>query len=103
MTFAWKLFNGRIDSFTAFHRKEDKREYLDIKEDQIEYRQERARQMIKDIYHEKGITDEKEIRHNPLVMNEIAACLVDGSGLSGRQIAKLMGISESMLRRMKRE
>lgn len=102
MTFVWKLFNSRIESFTAFHQKEDKREYLEIKEDQIKFRQERAQQIIKDICHEKGIIDEKEMHSHPLVMNEIASCLVADSGLAGRQIAILMGITESMLRRIKK-
>lgn len=101
MTFSWKLFGQKAQLFISFHQIEDDREYLEIKEDQLIFRQNRAQSIIQSICNEKGIIESKEIYRDQLLLKEIADRLVDESGMSGCQIARLMGISESRFRRVR--
>lgn len=103
MKLTWELFQQDVARFKSFHLIEDHQEYLEIKEDQQKFRVSQAEADIQEICRANGIEDEKMLPDHPEVMREIVEMLMDGSALSGRQIAGLLGIAESRLRRIRQK
>jgi len=101
MTYVMGLFYNSISAFQEFHQQEDEREYLEIKEDQIKFKEEKAHRIITKHCNKKGILYDKEIKKNREMMKEIISDLVENSGLSLRSIAKMTNISYSTVQSYK--
>ena len=97
MLFVKGLFNNSNETYVQFHHETDNREYMEIKEDQLKYREERSQKIIADICHKYGIVEAKEIFGNRGILEEIVNELVDSSGMSLRAIAKFIGVSFSTI------
>ncbi len=99
MNFSWTLFSQSPKTFSIFHQIEDPNEYLEIKEDLEKYRKQKVQEIIDDICETKDIEDD-DIYNNDDALSEIVASLKSDSSLSRRQMAKLLGVTESKLRRL---
>lgn len=93
--FAMTLFDNNKESFKYFHRLEDDREYLEIKEDQLQYRKERGQNIVNNFCNKHGIHDSEELHKDQLKLKELLIELSEKSGLSKRQIASEYGLSIS--------
>ncbi len=91
---------GSRDSYVSFHQVEDNREYLEIKEDQLTYRKERAQRIVNEYCKSHGIHDYKELRDNHQNLKELIKELAKNSGLSQRQIASQYDLSLSLIQRL---
>jgi len=90
------------DAFKDFHQIEDQEIYLEIQEDQNVRREKKAQEIIQQKCKQYGVIDISEIYNHKEVLNDIIATLIEESGMSGRKIAKLVGISERSIRRYKK-
>ncbi len=88
-------FSNNINQFIEFHKQKDNNEYLEIKEDKEQYRLDQAQEIIYVYFKEKGLTEAKQVTKNPVYLEEIIQELLKHSKLSHRQIANLLGISNS--------
>lgn len=91
------LFNHNIAAFTDFIRQIDKNEYLETKEDLEKYRIEAGQDIIQEYFKSKGIVNEKELRINSEWIDELVQKMLVGSKLTLRQVAKLTGLSVSLV------
>lgn len=86
--------------FETFHLIEDKRIYLEIKEEQEILKEECAQMAIEEVCKKYNINDSKEINNNEILgvlVNEV----MDKSGFSGRKTANFLQLSEGTVRRLK--
>ncbi len=102
MEFVWKLFNSNEKRYIDFHQEEDDREYLEIKEDQYQIRQEYANKIINKVCDKYKLNDRVEISRNPLILREIVKQINDRSNISLREFAKLIGVNESKIKKIKK-
>jgi hypothetical protein len=100
MTFVWSLFNNQSEKFKAFHKKEEQKIFLDIKEEQEKIRTDKAQRVIEVLCEKHGIVTQKEIFNNNDVLEERVKEVSRCNGLSGRKIANLLGVSEATSRRI---
>jgi len=95
MAYVKGLFNNSNAEFEQFHKVMDNREYMEIKEDQLKYREERSQRIITDCCNKYGIVDAKEIHGNKEILEEIVKEMIESSGMSLRKIAEFIGVSFS--------
>ena len=88
-------FSGEFVRFEAFHEQRDDEEYLEIKEDVEKHRIDRAQEIIAAYCSASGCQDASEYLKNPNDLNALIVELLDGSRLSHRKIAGLLGISHN--------
>jgi len=98
--FAMTLFGSTKEGFKHFHQIEDGREYLEIKEDQLKYRKERAQNIVNEFCNKYGIHDSKELNDDQIKLKELLMELSKKSGLSKRQIAAEYGLSISRVQKL---
>jgi len=99
LAFVWSLFGGNVESFNELHSKPEEGFFLDIKEDQEKIKQDIAQKVITEICSRHGIVNAKEISKNSDLLQKLIKGISVQSGLSGRKIAKLLGLSEATVRR----
>lgn len=97
MVFVMGMFQKSKTVFEAFHLKEDQNEYLEIKEDQERYRMEKAQIIIDSFCIINSVIDIKDLRNNKEYLKRITKELLEYSGLSLRQVAKLIEIPYSTM------
>lgn len=95
--FILSFYNNKINNFIDYHKKIDNNEYIEIKEDQEKYRLEVGQKFVKEFIKNKGIIDFKELTLNPDWIDEIVKILIQNCNLTLRQIAKITGISVSII------
>lgn len=88
-------------AYSKFHKSDDQRHYLEIKEDQEIIRAKNAQKAIEDICRKYGIVDSKEIYSDRAIQKEIVVEVIARSGFSGRKTADFLGMSEGMVRRLR--
>ncbi|MGV8153464.1 MAG: transposase [Alkaliphilus sp.] len=97
MQFVLKYFNNDLEEFAKFHEVNDFNEYLDIKEDIMEYRMEKAQDIL-DYYCKKySMTKVKELNHDKEILKEIVEEIIEKSGLSLRKTAEFLKIPYSFV------
>lgn len=103
MKFVKSLFNNNDRGFKEYHQEEDDEEYLEIKEDQIRYREERCQKIIADFCNKYDIIESREIYNNKELLKEIIDELADRSGMSLRAIAKHIEVSFSTIQAIRKK
>jgi len=98
--FILELFSSEINQFIEFHNQKDNNEFLDIDEEMEQNRLEYAQEIISNYFNEKGLTEAKQVKKNPVHLEEIIRRLLNSSKLSHRQIAKLLSISSSTVHKV---
>lgn len=94
---------GSIDRFKDFHKIEDTNIYLDTKEDMDEFRLYTAQHIISSYFREKGINHINEIRNQFNHYEAIISLLLEGTTLSNRQIANLVGVDKGIVNLIKKQ
>jgi len=92
-SFMLEMFNGKLQSFIAFHARDDDTEHLETPEDTAKNRRELASRIMESFCVEKGITTAKELVSNPALFEEMCRRLTEKAGLSLRQTAELLETS----------
>jgi len=99
MAFTYQVMGNSPKKFEAFHKLEDHREYLEIKEDRDAYREERFNRIMANHCNEYGVIDGKETRVNKETSNELVRDLGENSGYSLRVVAKKLEIPFSRVQK----
>ena len=97
------LFAKDIGSFEAFHQIDDPAEFLDIREDVEQNRNQAAQAVIESFCSAKGVENAKEIYRNAKYLEELVVELLQKTKLSHRRIAGLLEISSSYVHRASQE
>ncbi len=100
--FVLEYFFNSLEQFSEFHKQKDSREYLDIKEDIVKERLELGQEIISSYFTEKGLVEAKQVRKNPMHLEEIIVRLLRESKLTHRQIACLLFVSNSTVHEISR-
>lgn len=98
--FVLRYISNNINKFVEFHKAKDINEYLDLKEDIEKVRLEKGQEIIQRYLKRKGIIDPNHIIQDADYLDEIIKDLLHSSKLSHRQIAKLLGISNSIVHKV---
>jgi flagellin-specific chaperone FliS len=94
---------NNINQFMKFHREVDNNEYLDTKEDLEGYRIEKAQEIISTYLDEYKMKEIGELKVDLVSLTEVISQLLNKSGLSHRQIAKLLNISNNVVHKVNLE
>ncbi len=98
--FVLEYFSNNREQFIEFHRQKDNYEYLDMKEDIAKERQEHGQEIIEKYFNKKGLKEGKQVTKNQVYLEELIQNLIKDSKLSHRQIARLLGISNSIVHKV---
>ncbi len=90
-------FNNDMAQFIAFHKQKDNQEYMEVKEDILENRIEQAQEIISEYFLGKGLINDKQFNKNADYIEELVKRLLKESKLPHRQIANLLGVSNSIV------
>lgn len=82
--FVMTSFDNNKESFKNFHQLYDDREYLEINEDQLQYRKERAQNIVTRFCNKHGVHDSTELHKDQSKLEELLIELSAKSGLSKR-------------------
>jgi putative transposase len=88
-------FGGNTKSFELFHTEHDSGEYLDIKEDQENYRQERALNIISLFLSNVQKSNISDIEYNSQDMDDLIIELIRNVRLPYRKVSELLKIPYS--------
>lgn len=100
MQFVLAYFNNQLAEFKAFHKQSDDNEYLEIKEDLMKYRTEKAQGIIETFCTKHRITVAKEIYENKELIDKLLKLLIRQSKLPLRKIADLVGTSYNVVQQV---
>jgi REP element-mobilizing transposase RayT len=92
LSFIKALFNNSIEQYVKYHEEIDDREYMEIKEDQLKYREERSKNIITKYCNKYGIIDVKKINGHKEIFDEIINDLIENSGMSLRNISRFIDV-----------
>lgn len=95
--FILHYFCNNVEQFIAFHKQKDNQEYLEIIEDIIKDRIERAQEIISAYFSKKGLVGAKQVIRNPIYLEDIIRRLLKESKLTHRQIANLLEVSNNVV------
>jgi len=95
--FILNYFCNDIGKFIEFHKQKDNKEFMDVKEDIVKERFERAQEIIEEYFSKKGLIDAKQVIRNHVYLEEIIQSLLKESRLTHRQIAGLLGVSNNIV------
>lgn len=84
------FFNNDLIKYKAFHDENDNTEYLEIKEDMIAYRIDRAQRIIEKYCKEHGMITRNEVLSNPIVLDNVISELRLECKLTFRKIGELL-------------
>ena len=94
---------GSINQLIEFHKEKDDQEYLEIKEDIEQYREDKAKEIISMYLKEKGINETEIFNLDSIYLDEAIMILLKRSKLSHRQIGELLKISSSKVHRINKD
>ncbi len=94
-----KYFGGCIDDYLRFHLASDAFNHLEGREESLEYRLARGRQVLNKFYEQHQITGPKVFRYKRLLLWEVSAVLVNTIGLSANEAGELLGVSTRQVQR----
>ncbi len=103
MEFIISLFNNNLEHFIEFHFSSDFNEYLDTKEDIERNRKSAVMEILSEIMDYYGTKDISSLLSSKELKKEAVRRLLKKTSLSQRNIASLLNISSSMVRRISRE
>jgi hypothetical protein len=90
-------FSNSTEQFAEFHKQKDSQEYLEVKEDIVKERVEKAQEIISEYFSKKGLVKAKQVMKNPVYLEEIIQNLLNESKLTHRQIANLLEVSNNIV------
>lgn len=100
MKFVLKYFNDDLKQFKDFHKKTDDNEYLEIKEDLIKNRINKAKNIVDKYCNKYGVIETYQLFNNREIMDEMVKEIIKKSGLSFRKIAEYLGVSFSLVQQI---
>lgn len=92
-------FNDNLNKFVEFHKQKNNDEFLEIKEDLEAERFEKGQEIIAEYFQHKGLVHGKQVLKNAVMLEEIINKILKESRLTHRQVANLLGISNSVVHR----
>lgn len=91
------LFSYSIEEFAGFHVEEEMEEFLEVKEDLLREREEKAQRIINKYLQKYGLKSIDEAIDDKTILHDIAKELIKYSHLSHRRIAELIGLSRGII------
>ena len=91
------MVGGSIKLFEQFHLEEDMHEFIEIREDLEQEREERPRRIIDNYCRKYNIDSIDEFHNNRNLLEEIIVELIQLSKLPHRRIAEIVGINRGIV------
>jgi len=94
-TFVLDLIGHDPAKFAAFHAQTDETDYLEVRDDILRIREERAAKVLEQFCRQHGITKGADLRRHPVLFEELCRLLVQDVGLSLRRAAEYLETTHS--------
>lgn len=97
------LFSYSTEQFKRFHLEEETNEFLEVKEDLKQEREERAQKIINRYFERYGIKDIGGFNNRKGILEDVIIELLKKSCLSHRRIAELLEISRGTVHNLSKK